>query len=636
MPSSNWVPQYDCVCGKSLKSVTKQAIEAHLNGERHRVAMNVAPDFQDFTCGCGRKVVYVKEAQIIQHQESRDCRLKIQTLQQTSLLEHLVEPVPRSFAFAEEDQEPSEVQHPAARDSRLQPSPEEEGLDEYPALCPGFLPPQIAKAIFHSHYPFAVHREGGVPNCPAISWLPGLNCVYSIACTSVVAPGKSLCQYCDLLQGTKALRDVIDYAMTAAPKSDYLRLGIQQLADLLHSARQNRNTHNLRTLSLQRQVFSLRGESETTEKLIVAMRTGQYARIGQFLDVHMQKGRSLKFCIGLLEQAVGPMLTRKYTEREYDLALLVYRLGGSTLLFSFNKAGLLPSSPFSKDFARMPNPFNLRGNLDVTGISSLLAHVWRSLPRVPIGVHWDEVSLLPRLTVQPLPGHKGPFVVGLCEHGPELLPYVSIETIKEVIRKLIAKEWHLATHCKITGVTRHDKYNFRLIPVSFEVSCNRFTGLDEEVRMRALHKLWDPLAPIFGPLRGLNSDADSRRIWAFIRLLSHVAPIDPPLLLFDGALTEFNETITADRRHIDKRLRYQPHPCSIARPHPRPCSIARPHPHPCSIPRPHPHPCSIPRYVLAGKACMRVGDTVVSKSTLQRFGQDRGDPSAEEHPQPEG
>ena len=125
----------------------------------------------------------------------------------------------------------------------------------------------------------------------------------------------------------------------------------------------------------------------------------------------------------------------------------------------------------------MPNPFNLRGNLDIPGISRLLAHVWRSLPRVPIGVHWDEVSLLPPPTIQPLPGHKGPFLVGLCEPATELLPYVSIETIKEVIHKLIAKEWHLATHCKITGVTRHDKYNFRLIPVSFEVSCNRFRTL---------------------------------------------------------------------------------------------------------------------------------------------------------------
>ena len=75
------------------------------------------------------------------------------------------------------------------------------------------------------------------------------------------------------------------------------------------------------------------------------------------------------------------MLTRKYGERGYDLALLVYRLGGSTLLFSFSTAGLLPSSPFSKEFVRMPNPFHLRGNLDPTAISSLLAHFGRSLPR---------------------------------------------------------------------------------------------------------------------------------------------------------------------------------------------------------------------------------------------------------------
>ena len=159
-------------------------------------------------------------------------------MQQTNFLANVVEMVPRSFASDEEDREPSEVQHPAARDSRVQPSPEDEGLDESPALCPGFLPPQIAKAIFHLHYPFGIHREGGVPNRPAVSWLPGLNCVYSIACTSLVEPGKSRCEYCDLLQGTKALRDVVEYAMMAAPKSVYLRFGIQQLADILHSAKE--------------------------------------------------------------------------------------------------------------------------------------------------------------------------------------------------------------------------------------------------------------------------------------------------------------------------------------------------------------------------------------------------------------
>ena len=166
MPSSNWVKQYDCVCGQTLKSVTKQAIEGHLGGERHRVAMNAAPDFQDFTCGCGRKLFHVKQAQITQHQNGRDCRLKIQTLQQTSLLEHLVEPVPRSFAFAEEDQEPSEVQHPAARDSRLQPSPEDEGLNEYPALCPDSCPPRSQRQFFIRTTPLPSTARGGSQTAP--------------------------------------------------------------------------------------------------------------------------------------------------------------------------------------------------------------------------------------------------------------------------------------------------------------------------------------------------------------------------------------------------------------------------------------------------------------------------------------
>ena len=55
----------------------------------------------------------------------------------------------------------------------------------------------------------------------------------------------------------------------------------------------------------------------------------------------------------------------------------------------------------------------------------LRAAGWRDLPRVPIAVHSDEVALLPHLSAQPSQGHKKLFLVGLWEHQPELVPYVS-------------------------------------------------------------------------------------------------------------------------------------------------------------------------------------------------------------------
>ena len=117
--------------------------------------------------------------------------------------------------------------------------------------------------------------------------------------------GGYFCQPFNVQQVSKALRDTLDYAVLAAPKSDYLRLGIGPLVDRLHSTHQQRDAHRLHTLSVQRKVDVLRGINGDGVKLVVALRTGQYPRIGQFLDTHMSKGRSLKYCIGLLEKIVG-------------------------------------------------------------------------------------------------------------------------------------------------------------------------------------------------------------------------------------------------------------------------------------------------------------------------------------------
>ena len=117
--------------------------------------------------------------------------------------------------------------------------------------------------------------------------------------------GGYLCQPCDVLQVSKALRDTLDYAVLAAPKSDYLRLGIGPLVDRLRSTCQHRDAHRLHTLSVQRKVDVLCGVNDDGVKLVVALRTGQYPRIGHFLDTHMSKGRSLKYCIGVLEKIVG-------------------------------------------------------------------------------------------------------------------------------------------------------------------------------------------------------------------------------------------------------------------------------------------------------------------------------------------
>jgi hypothetical protein len=108
---------------------------------------------------------------------------------------------------------------------------------------------------------------------------------------------------------------------------------------------------------------------------------------------------------------------------------------------------------------------------------------------------------------------------------------------------------------KIFGISRHDRTHYQLLPVSFEASCNRFTGEEEEAKLRRFMDIWKPFHAQYGPIVRFNSDADSRRDKAFDALISAVWDMDGALKLFGGTVTVFDCTTSRDRRHIDKRIR---------------------------------------------------------------------------------
>ena len=91
-------------------------------------------------------------------------------------------------------------------------------------------------------------------------------------------------------------------------------------------------------------------------------------------------------------------------------------------------------------------------------------------------------------------------------------PYKNVVSIRAVINKLISAEWQLDTPAKVLGISLHDGKHFRMLPISFEASCNRFTASHEADRLRCFSSLWDNVKDIYGPLVSLSSDADSGHI----------------------------------------------------------------------------------------------------------------------------
>ena len=149
--------------------------------------------FQDYECECGRKLEHVKAFQIKQHRESPACReARLHILSQNFMAER-VQAVPSDFAFEEESNPPPV----AEADPCVGPAEEVmvEVDDTGFATCPGFCPEQLTPQTFYKLYPFAIHTPGGIPNCPPISWLPGHNVVFSVACDGTMHGGEKCCEF---------------------------------------------------------------------------------------------------------------------------------------------------------------------------------------------------------------------------------------------------------------------------------------------------------------------------------------------------------------------------------------------------------------------------------------------------------
>ena len=224
-------------------------------------------------------------------------------------------------------------------------------------LCGGWLPAPLANGLFYTHYPFAIHRPGGVPSCPHVSWVPGFKTIHDVNCFLGIPEGEAWCEPCSTMPENEDLRDVVNYAVAAKPGSSYLRLGISVLAYNLHDRRRICGRAQVRTLNLDRSIISLRRQVDISAKPLVSLWSGQCHRIGPFLDQQMSRGRSLHRCVSQLREAVAPQLTRKYTDEEHHMAMLTWCLGGWQLLHAFHRAGYLsPTTLSSKAMSVLHNP----------------------------------------------------------------------------------------------------------------------------------------------------------------------------------------------------------------------------------------------------------------------------------------
>ena len=165
--------EYTCTCGVTLRSVSDHAVTAHLNGHKHKTALDTQAKFEDFTCKCGSSLKHVKRYQIDQHLAGAKCKAKLAAMKQQRCILNLVDPL--VFGGSDQEEEACEEELPAAMDMEEALDMEEApGMDQTVWVhCPGTHVKGLTEDNFVTHYPYGIHKPGGVANCPPIVWVPG-------------------------------------------------------------------------------------------------------------------------------------------------------------------------------------------------------------------------------------------------------------------------------------------------------------------------------------------------------------------------------------------------------------------------------------------------------------------------------
>ncbi|KAJ7707891.1 hypothetical protein B0H16DRAFT_1393244 [Mycena metata] len=117
-----------------------------------------------------------------------------------------------------------------------------------------------------------------------------------------------------------------------------------QLRELVIERNEELNKLKLQSLNLGRRIATFARKMDDYERLVMAIATKDVPRVHAIIETAVRNGASVRTMTNLIcDTFEGLRHTKGFTEFEHDLGILIYRLGGRSLLYAMNHALHLPS-----------------------------------------------------------------------------------------------------------------------------------------------------------------------------------------------------------------------------------------------------------------------------------------------------
>ncbi|KAJ7727820.1 hypothetical protein DFH07DRAFT_970034 [Mycena maculata] len=286
---------------------------------------------------------------------------------------------------------------------------------------------------------------------------------------------------------------------------------------------------------MSRQLATFARRMGDFERLIIAIATNDVKRVNVLLCTAIKNGTSINTITAqIIEAAQGIRSTKGFTKFEHDLSLLIYHIGGHSLIYSLNHALGLPSLRTINNAANFVKITLTFGLISAAEIRANIQNVILE-PRALAGkngkhgivIMMDECAVEERCDYFPSVDKIG----GLCQKHSGGIPltlqtYKSAMTIVDALRE---GKVHFSKEMLVVAVRFGNEEN--IYPILVAPTCKMETAEDTVALYEMIISAWDDVVrETCGVIRNFATDGDpNRRRAGYLLFCQEELPTSHPL-----------------------------------------------------------------------------------------------------------
>ena len=423
----------------------------------------------------------------------------------------------------------------------------------YPSYCCGYSP----RSDVYANFPFQL-----LPQHQNIVFSKGVLHANTCAENNFLLESESSdnCnKCCSNLQYNNLLNDVIKrsylpYNESSIVKMNNIFLTYSQLVQKGDKLREVMLAQRLKIFNANKKLIRLGKTLSYHKRFMILLSENNIPRLNQLVAVALRNRRSITYITEKVMQAIDGLYLARPSEDDKDLAYLILKLGGPSLLTMCFKSNKLPSVSTANRVAKTMK--GLKCSVKMSVEDCFKANIDLSNATHAASLKADETVLTPRLRYD----SKTDKVVGTCyQHSrDQVLQFSTYEEAKSLKSSIMQGVVHIPKDLLVVGLNSMcDNAALQIVLAWPSCQKNDLTGTIE---------IYGGISKLYYSTTGKKimnfcSDGDSVRRLAFNELTNNVLEQSTPLgemiyqmEFLDKNVGLFDETVSFDPKHLVKRI----------------------------------------------------------------------------------